>query len=95
MSHTPSHQFLYLSCFQGPRTGFVLAALQFFWDNMELPLSPPVLGLFALLTILGVYLCNALRFEVDPREPPVIYPKIPLIGHAIGMLVDGLYLKKL
>lgn len=55
----------------------------------------PLLTL-GLLTILGWYLRNALRFDVDPREPPVIYPKIPLIGHIIGMLTDGsMYTKKL
>lgn len=62
---------------------------------MELPSLPFVLGVFFLITILGLYLCNALRFKVDPREPPVIYPSIPLIGHTIGVLLDGAYLKKL
>ncbi len=25
----------------------------------------------------------------DPREPPVLYPNIPIIGHLIGLLVSG------
>ncbi|KAF3054099.1 hypothetical protein E8E11_011627 [Didymella keratinophila] len=57
--------------------------------------SPCLLGIFASFTILGYVLGNALRFKVDPREPPVVYPKFPLIGHVIGMLTDASYLKKI
>ena len=61
---------------------------------LQLPASL-LLGIVVFLAILGYFLGNALRFEVDPREPPVIYPKFPLIGHVIGMLTDASYLKKL
>lgn len=56
---------------------------------MDLSVSPSLLVAFGLFTVLTVYLVNAPRFKVDPREPPVIYPKIPLIGHVIGMLTYG------
>jgi len=63
---------------------------------MESLVSPSYLAVFDLFAVLAVYLTNALRFKVDPREPPVIYPKIPLIGHFIGMLTHGsTYTKKL
>lgn len=30
-----------------------------------------------------------LRAHPDPREPPVLYPRIPFIGHIIGLLTKG------
>jgi hypothetical protein len=36
-----------------------------------------------------VLLSNLLRLKVDVREPPVVYPTIPFIGHIIGMVRDG------
>lgn len=63
---------------------------------MAISMSPSLLGAFGLIAALSVYLIHALRFKVDPREPPVIYPKIPLVGHIIGMLTGGTtYTRKL
>jgi hypothetical protein len=56
---------------------------------MELLISPTALGLCGLVAALLVLAANALRFKVDPREPPVVYPKIPLVGHIIGLMTDG------
>ncbi|KAF3009441.1 hypothetical protein E8E13_000969 [Curvularia kusanoi] len=47
------------------------------------------LGLYGLAAALLVLLVNTLRFKVDPREPPVIYPKVPVVGHIIGLLTRG------
>ncbi|KAJ8114735.1 hypothetical protein OPT61_g3452 [Boeremia exigua] len=52
-------------------------------------ISPTTLGVYGLAAALLVLLANALRFKVDPREPPVIYPSIPLIGHIIGAIREG------
>ena len=30
-----------------------------------------------------------LRSKHDPREPPVIAPKIPVIGHVVGLIGQG------
>ncbi len=38
------------------------------------------------LTALAVLAWKALHISMDPREPPLIRPKIPLVGHLIGML---------
>ncbi|KAF2125356.1 cytochrome P450 [Dothidotthia symphoricarpi CBS 119687] len=55
-----------------------------------------VVGAIGLLAAIGVFLSNFLRIKVDPREPPVVHPSIPLLGHIIGMLTEGpLYLKKI
>lgn len=45
-------------------------------------------GLYILLalTALAVLVRKALHIPMDPREPPLIRPKIPLIGHIIGMM---------
>jgi hypothetical protein len=51
--------------------------------------TPMFLGVCGLLAALSVLAYNTLRFKVDPREPPVIYPKIPLIGHILGSLTEG------
>ncbi|OJD33955.1 cytochrome p450 [Diplodia corticola] len=47
-----------------------------------------VLGL-TLLAILGVLLQRLLRVDHDPREPPLIPTKVPLLGHVIGLYRHG------
>lgn len=52
--------------------------------------------IFAVLLCVAVLTSHSLRIKVDPREPPVVYPKVPFIGHIIGMVREGpLYLKRL
>lgn len=49
-------------------------------------------GLFIYLWLVAMSLViihQLLRYKPDPREPPVIYPRIPYVGHAIGMLLHG------
>jgi hypothetical protein len=54
-----------------------------------------VLGAFGLAIAAILFLFDLLRVKLDPREPPVVHPKIPFFGHVIGMLTDGpLYLKR-
>lgn len=44
-------------------------------------------------TVLDIRLISP---KIDPREPPVVYAKVPLIGHIIGMMRQGPhYLKNL
>ena len=63
---------------------------------MELLVSPIILGACGLAAALLVLLVNLLRFKVDPREPLVIYPSIPLVGHIIGTLTGGtVYMRRL
>lgn len=65
---------------------------------MDSSILPTILGTCGLvgLTALVAFLFNALRFRVDPREPPVVYPKFPLVGHINGILMSGpLYTRKL
>lgn len=58
--------------------------------------SATLLGAIGLLTVVAGFLANALRFRIDPLEPPVIYPRVPLIGHIIGSLMGGTtYFKEL
>ena len=50
-------------------------------------------------SILGVILVSAIvlycflvRFRTvssDPREPPIVPPRIPVIGHVIGLIRNG------
>lgn len=43
--------------------------------------------LIAALIIGGIYLLDALVApRLDPQEPPLLKPKVPLIGHIIGIL---------
>ena len=44
-------------------------------------------GSLLLLTLLVVGFLN-LSPEMDPREPPLLKPKIPVIGHIIGLLTE-------
>jgi hypothetical protein len=63
---------------------------------MDSSIPPTSLGLCGLAAALVVFLINALRFKVDPREPPVIYPRLPLIGHVVGLLTEGsIYARKI
>lgn len=58
--------------------------------------SATLLGVIGLLTALGGFLASALRFRIDPQEPQVIYPRVPLVGHIIGSLLGGTtYFKEL
>ncbi|KAH6615387.1 cytochrome P450 [Boeremia exigua] len=50
---------------------------------------PPNLTVLGLAIALVVFLKYALRFNIHPQEPPVVYPRIPLVGHIIGMLTAG------
>lgn len=55
-----------------------------------------VYTILGLAIVLGVLALHVFAVKIDVREPPVVYPKIPLIGHLIGLVRDGpLYLKKL
>lgn len=47
----------------------------------------------AVLFILG---WERLVLDIDPREPPLLKPKVPVIGHLIGILWhQSVYLEKL
>lgn len=48
-------------------------------------LAPLVL----ILSLLGYISYNYLGIQIDPREPPFVAPRIPYIGHAIGLLRYG------
>jgi hypothetical protein len=58
-------------------------------------ISTTALGAIALAIAISVFIHNLARVKIDPREPPVVHPKIPLLGHLIGMLIEGpSYIKK-
>lgn len=46
------------------------------------------------LAIIAAVLLYLFQMRFDPREPPVVHPRFPWIGHVVGMLIHGpLYLK--
>jgi hypothetical protein len=48
-----------------------------------------------LVVAIAAFLSSYLRITVDPREPPVVHPKVPFFGHLIGMFREGpLYFKR-
>ena len=52
------------------------------------PLS--ILSLFAAASALLIVAAHRyLSFDLDPREPPVIKPRIPYIGHVLGIIMHG------
>jgi len=58
-------------------------------------ISVMAVGFFGLVIAVGVFLSNLLRPKLDPREPPIVHPKVPFLGHVIGMLREGpLYYKR-
>jgi hypothetical protein len=52
-------------------------------------ISVTAMGALGLVIAVGVFLSNLLRPKLDPREPPIVHPKVPLLGHIIGMLREG------
>jgi hypothetical protein len=55
-----------------------------------------ILTILAVILCVGILISHSLRIKVDLREPPVVYPKVPFIGHIIGMVREGpLYLRRL
>jgi hypothetical protein len=56
--------------------------------NLPLPLS--ILSLLAVTTaFLAVFAHRFFAFDYDPREPPMIKPKIPYFGHILGIIRYG------
>lgn len=50
----------------------------------------------ALAVLVGVLLSKFFSLKMDPREPPLVPSKVPLIGHIIGMVQEGpQYLKRI
>ena len=39
-----------------------------------------------VITVFLAFLIRTLSPRIDPREPPLVKPRIPLIGHIIGMM---------
>ncbi|KAI0178614.1 cytochrome P450 [Hypoxylon sp. FL1284] len=59
------------------------------------PFSVGTTAVVALLTVYFITYQLSSR-KVDPREPPLIVPAIPLVGHLLGMaLLGGKYIKNL
>ncbi|KAF2826757.1 cytochrome P450 [Ophiobolus disseminans] len=59
-------------------------------------LSTIAMGAIGLAIAIAALLVNLARVKIDPREPPVVHPKVPFFGHVIGMLTGGpLYVKKI
>jgi hypothetical protein len=50
-------------------------------------------GSTVAVVLLSIILLAAIRSydgrKIDPREPPVIPPTIPYVGHLLGMLIYG------
>ncbi|KAI1373561.1 cytochrome P450 [Hypoxylon crocopeplum] len=67
-------------------------------SNMALdrwPLSAGATSIVAILTLYFLVYQFSSR-KADPREPPVIAPTIPVVGHVLGMaLLGGRYIKDL
>lgn len=56
---------------------------------------PTAVVAIASLAIAIAFLSSVLRMKVDPREPPIVHPKVPFLGHIVGMLTEGpMYLKR-
>jgi hypothetical protein len=58
------------------------------FDAISLRLSLDGYGSAVLVVVaaLGLLLWQNIRIKMDPREPPLLRPWIPFIGHLIGML---------
>lgn len=41
------------------------------------------------IAVVFYFLGHFLTLPHDPKEPPLIAPRIPLIGHVIGLLYNG------
>lgn len=58
--------------------------------STHLGIPPTVLALALVVLLLILYLLRwALCPTLDPREPPMLWPKIPLIGHSLSIVSEG------
>lgn len=56
----------------------------------RLPVSPPTAAVLAILAPLILLLVKWAYFpSVDTREPPVLLPKFPLVGHIYGLATES------
>ncbi|OCK79732.1 cytochrome P450 [Lepidopterella palustris CBS 459.81] len=59
-------------------------------EDHQTPWQPTSTVLLVTFVAIGIaILKRALRSSHDPREPPVLQPRIPFIGHIIGLATDG------
>lgn len=58
-------------------------------ESSEPPQGSYMALYLGLAAVVLAVLHQLLQYKPDPREPPVIYPRIPYVGHAIGMLLRG------
>ncbi len=59
-------------------------------------ISSVTLAVIGLVLAIVLFFSRLLEIKVDPREPPVVHPRIPYIGHIIGFLSSGpLFLKSI
>lgn len=56
-----------------------------FWDNVSLPNAWAIVTLTGLLFILSRYVSPS----VESLEPPLLRPRVPLVGHIISMFSEG------
>jgi hypothetical protein len=51
-----------------------------------------LVGRYAMVALLGFGLAfmlaiSKLRVALDPKEPPLLKPRVPIIGHVLGVLM--------
>lgn len=70
-------------------------ALGRFWSQNIAWVSPTTIVVITIIT-LSLLVFKAIRTDLDPREPPAIKPKPPVIGHLLGLMkYHAMYFKML
>lgn len=59
-------------------------SMDFLREAVGSGLVTTLLGALAVMTILYYD-----RIKLDPREPPIVAPTIPIFGHLLGMVMHG------
>jgi cytochrome P450 len=67
-------------------SGMLLGGPALAVSGLETMAAAPVTMSVAIAAVVGFLIFYTLTPSVDPREPPLVKPRIPLIGHIIGMM---------
>lgn len=64
-----------------------MTSIEIFQDQWH---NGPMIALgCALLVVTFFALSHVVKPAIDPREPPILEPRLPLVGHIVGLLQYG------
>ena len=70
----------------GNATAFAERMISHFLDQLFSVGKPHIVA--AALVVFAMAIATIVTPKLDPREPPLIAPRLPLIGHLLGLMIN-------